>query len=71
MMTRIFRLVLLAGALLALSCGEKNTTPELPPPPASELDGSHKGPAAGFIGDSITWQWTRDGFHPVFFTTHG
>ena len=71
MMTRIFRLVLLAGALLALSCGEKNTSPELPPPPATELDGSHKGPAAVFIGDSITWQWTRDGFHPVFFTTHG
>ena len=68
MKTRIFRLILLAGALLALSCRE-DPTPELPPPPG--LDGSHKGPAAVFIGDSITWQWTRDGFHPVYFTTNG
>ena len=70
MMTRIFRLVLLAGALLALSCGHPET-PELPPPPTSDLDGSHKGPPAVFIGDSITWQWTRDGFHPIYFTTNG
>ena len=70
MLKRIFRLVLLAGALLALSCGEKNTSPELPPPPSSGLDGSHAGPPVVFIGDSITWQWTRDGFHPVFFTDH-
>ena len=71
MLKRFFRLFLLAGALLTLSCGEKNTTPELPPPPAPELDGSHKGPAAVFIGDSITWQWTRDGFHPIYFTSNG
>ena len=70
MLKRIFRMVLLAGALLALSCGEKNTTPELPPP-SSGLDGSHKGPPVVFIGDSITWQWTRDGFHPIFFTSNG
>jgi alpha-L-fucosidase len=70
MLKRFFRLFFLAGALLALSCGE-NKTPELPPPPTSGLDGSHKGPAAIFIGDSITWQWTRDGFHPVYFTSHG
>ncbi len=70
MLKRIFRMVLLAGALLALSCGEKNTTPELPPP-SSGLDGSHKGPPVIFIGDSITWQWTRDGFHPIFFTSNG
>ena len=71
MLKRFFRMVLLAGALLTLSCGENNPTPELPPPPFSGLDGSHKGPAAIFIGDSITWQWTRDGFHPVYFTTYG
>ena len=71
MKTRIFRLILLAGALLALSCREDPAV-ELPaPPPPLVLDGSHKGPAAVFIGDSITWQWTRDGFRPVFFTTHG
>jgi alpha-L-fucosidase len=70
MMKRISRLVLLAGALLALSCGHPET-PELPPPPTSDLDGSHKGPPAVFIGDSITWQWTRDGFHPIYFTTNG
>ena len=70
MLKRFFRLVLLAGALLALSCGE-NPTPELPPPPGPQLDGSHKGPAAVFIGDSITWQWTRDGFHPIYFTSNG
>ena len=69
-MKRFFRLVLLAGALLALSCGE-DPVQELPPPPGSELDGSHKGPPAVFIGDSITWQWTRDGFHPVYFTANG
>ena len=71
MLKRFFRLFLLAGALLALSCGEKNTSPELPPPPSSGLDGSHAGPPAVFIGDSITWQWTRDGFHPIYFTTNG
>lgn len=70
MMKRISRLVLLAGALLALSCGHPET-PELPSPPTSDLDGSHKGPPAVFIGDSITWQWTRDGFHPIYFTTNG
>ena len=70
MLKRIFRMILLAGALLALSCGEKNTIPELPPPPPG-LDGSHKGPPVVFIGDSITWQWTRDGFHPIYFTEHG
>lgn len=70
MLKRISRLVLLAGALLALSCGHPET-PELPPPPTSDLDGSHKGPPAVFIGDSITWQWTRDGFHPIYFTTNG
>ena len=71
MLKRFFRLFLLAGALLALSCGEKNASPELPPPPAPGLDGSHTGPPVVFIGDSITWQWTQDGFHPVFFTEHG
>ena len=70
MKTRIFRLILLAGALLVLSCREE-PTPELPPPPGPVLDGSHKGPAVVFIGDSITWQWTRDGFHPIYFTSNG
>ena len=67
----VIRVVLLAGALLASSCQDKPAT-DLPAPPAPlVLDGSHKGPAVVFIGDSITWQWTRDGFRPVFFTTHG
>ena len=46
--------VLLAGALLALSC-QKEPARELPEPEKPVvLDGSHKGPAAVFIGDSIT-----------------
>ena len=44
--------VLLAGALLALSC-QKEPARELPEPEKPVvMDGSHKGPAAVFIGDS-------------------
>ena len=68
----VVRLVLLAGALLAFSCQDKPTIPELSAPKETwKLDGSHKGPAVIFIGDSITWQWTRDGFHPAYFSTYG
>ena len=47
-----FRLIALAAAaLLALACGSKGEyNNEIGP-------GSHKGPKAVFIGDSITWQW--------------
>lgn len=30
-----------------------------------------EGVKAAFMGDSITWQWTRSGFHPEFFIEHG
>ena len=68
---RIFWPVLLAGALLALSCQEKPVD-ELPPPEEPQaLDTRHKGPVAVFIGDSITWQWAREGVgHPAFFSAN-
>ena len=67
MMIRFSWPVLLAGALLALSC-QKEPARELPEPEKPVvMDGSHKGPAAVFIGDSITWQWEREGVgHPQF-----
>ena len=46
----------------------------MPPPPEPETPAPvtrHKGPAAVFIGDSITWQWARDGVgHPGFFSSN-
>ena len=46
----------------------------MPPPPEPETPAPvtrHKGPAAVFIGDSITWQWARDGVgHPDFFSSN-
>ena len=44
--------------------------------PAQEVivvpEPGHKGPGVIFIGDSITWQWTRDGVgHPTYFTDRG
>ena len=69
-----FAAFLLAGALLAVSCG-KDTGPDLPPPPepgAPAIDNNHKGPVAVFIGDSITWQWNVEGVgHPDFFSSNG
>ena len=68
-----FAAFLLAGALLAVSCG-KDTGPDLPPPPepqAPTIDNIHKGPVAVFIGDSITWQWNVEGVgHPDFFSSN-
>lgn len=71
MMIRFSWPVLLAGALLALSC-QKEPARELPEPEKPVvMDGSHKGPAAVFIGDSITWQWEREGVgHPAFFSSN-
>ena len=61
--------VLLAGALLALSC-QKEPARELPEPEKPVvMDGSHKGPAAVFIGDSITQLWGQEKTgHPEFFS---
>ena len=61
--------VLLAGALLALSC-QKDPARELPEPDKPVvMDGSHKGPAAVFIGDSITQLWGQEKTgHPEFFS---
>ena len=61
--------VLLAGALLALSC-QKDPARELPEPEKPVvMDGSHKGPAAVFIGDSITQLWGQEKTgHPEFFS---
>ena len=61
--------VLLAGALLALSC-QKDPARELPGPEKPVvMDGSHKGPAAVFIGDSITQLWGQEKTgHPEFFS---
>ena len=64
--------LLLAGAFLAVSC-KKAPTQDLPPPPepTQPVAGKHKGPAAVFIGDSITWQWAREGVgHPAFFSSN-
>ena len=71
MMIRFSWPVLLAGVLLALSC-QKDPARELPEPEKPVvLDGSHKGPAAVFIGDSITWNWDREGVgHPTFFQSN-
>lgn len=55
MRVRNFGLILLAGALLVTSC-RKEPVKELPPPEKPEQK-AHMGPAAIFIGDSITWQW--------------
>ena len=61
--------VLLAGALLAHSC-QKEPARELPEPEKPVvMDGSHKGPAAVFIGDSITQLWGQEKTgHPEFFS---
>ena len=61
--------VLLAGALLALSC-QKDPARELPEPEKPVvMDGSHKGPAVVFIGDSITQLWGQEKTgHPDFFS---
>ena len=61
--------VLLAGALLALSC-QKDPARELPEPEKPVvMDGSHRGPAAVFIGDSITQLWGQEKTgHPEFFS---
>ena len=61
--------VLLAGALLALSC-QKDPARELPEPEKPVvMDGSHKGPAVVFIGDSITQLWGQEKTgHPEFFS---
>ena len=61
--------VLLAGALLAVSC-QKDPARELPEPEKPVvMDGSHKGPAVVFIGDSITQLWGQEKTgHPDFFS---
>ena len=65
-------LLLLAGALFLVSCRKGPDLPDLPPPePPLVLDTRHKGPVAVFIGDSITWQWERQGVgHPAFFSSN-
>ena len=70
-MKRVVWSFLLAGTLLVSSCG-KDPVEELPPPETpQEMDTVHKGPVAVFIGDSITWQWNREGVgHPAFFTSN-
>ena len=69
-----FRFILLAAVLLAgISC-KKDQPYDMPPPPdpqAPTMDTRHKGPVAVFIGDSITWQWAREGVgHPDFFSAN-
>ena len=69
-----FRTILFAALLLAgVSC-KKDQPYDMPPPPepqAPTIDTRHKGPVAVFIGDSITWQWGREGVgHPEFFSAN-
>ena len=69
-----FRTILFAVLLLAgVSC-RKDQPYDMPPPPdpaAPTMDTRHKGPVAVFIGDSITWQWGREGVgHPEFFSAN-
>ena len=69
-----FSILLFAALLLAgVSC-RKEQPYDMPPPPdpaAPTMDTRHKGPVAVFIGDSITWQWGREGVgHPEFFSTN-
>lgn len=66
--SHFLRVLILAGALLVASCGSP-AGPDLPPPPDVQ-EGDGRIPVV-FIGDSITWQWTRTGFHPEYFTAHG
>ncbi len=33
--------------------------------------GASSGVSVAFIGDSITWQWSRSGFHPEYFASNG
>ncbi|MBR5385445.1 MAG: hypothetical protein IK143_06235 [Bacteroidales bacterium] len=63
----------LAGAVLVTaSCGGKDDyNNDIAPEPPTPGKNTHKGPSVIFIGDSITWQWTRSGFHPEYFNTHG
>ena len=69
----LFAAILSAGALLVASCG-KDKPYDMPPPEepqAPAMDTKHKGPVAVFIGDSITWQWAREGVgHPEFFSAN-
>ena len=63
--------LLLAGTLLVCSCGKDPAVEPPPPETPLEMDKVHKGPVAVFIGDSITWQWAREGVgHPAFFTSN-
>jgi len=71
-MGRIRHLVFLALLLSGLSCGKEQPY-DMPPPdvPEGQVPSgiTHKGPSAVFIGDSITWQWAREGVgHPGFFS---
>ena len=73
-MTRIRRFILAASFLLAgflaVSC-EHESGPDLPPPETPGQASDDGRPPVVFIGDSITWQWTRTGFHPEYFTANG
>jgi alpha-L-fucosidase len=70
-MKNFFSILLVAAALLAgMSC-KKDPGRDLPPPPEPAVVDPHKGPAAVFIGDSITYQWALEGVgHPAFFSSN-
>ncbi len=53
----ILLVVTMLGAVLLTTSCKKSTVDDRIKPPEQVTPGTHKGPKAVYIGDSITWQW--------------